>query len=45
MGAFKSSPIKAMQRDTNILLLDVTIEEIRSRFAIWAIREMIQKNP
>jgi hypothetical protein len=45
MEAFKSSPINAMQRDANILLLDVRIEEIRCRFAIRAIRNVSPRNP
>jgi hypothetical protein len=44
MGAFKSLPIKVMQYDANILPLDVRMEEIRSRFAIRAIRDVSPRN-
>jgi hypothetical protein len=45
MGAFKAVSIKAMQRDANILPLDIKMEEIRSRFAIRVIRGFSPKNP
>jgi hypothetical protein len=33
-GTFKSAPIKAIQRDANILPLNVSMKKIRRRFAI-----------
>jgi hypothetical protein len=45
MEAFKSSPIKIMQRDVNILPLDVGMKEIRSGFAIQTIRDVSPRNP
>jgi hypothetical protein len=45
MEAFKSSLINAVQRDANILPLDVRMEEIRSTFAIQAIRNVSPRNP
>jgi hypothetical protein len=44
MNAFKSSPIKAIQRDANILPLNVRMKTIRSRFGIQVIRDVCSRN-
>ena len=45
LGAFKSAPIKAMQRDAEILPVNIRMKEIRDRFAIRAIRAVSPRNP
>ena len=40
LGAFRSAPIKAMQRDAEILPVSIRMKEIRDRFAIRAIRDV-----
>jgi hypothetical protein len=37
LGAFKSAPVKAMQRDAEILLVNIRMKEIRDQFAIRAV--------
>ena len=38
-------PIKAMQRDEEILPVSIRMKEIRDRFAICAIRDVSPRNP
>ena len=45
LGAFRSAPIKAMQRDAEILPVSIRMKEIRDRFAIRAIRDVSPRNP
>ena len=45
LGAFRSPPIKAMQRDAEILPVSIRMKEIRDRFAIRAIRDVSPRNP
>ena len=45
LGAFRSAPIKAMQRDAEILPVSIRIKEIRDRFAIRAFRVVSPRNP
>jgi hypothetical protein len=34
LGAFRSAPVKAMQRDAEILPVNIRMKEIRDRFAV-----------
>ena len=45
LGAFRSAPIKAMQRDAEIMPVSIRMKEIRDRFAIRAIRDVSPRNP
>jgi len=45
LGAFRFAPIKAMQRDAEILPVNIRMKEIRDRFAIRAIRAVSPRNP
>ena len=45
LGAFKSAPIKAMQRDADILPVNIRMQEICDRFAVRAIRAVSPRNP
>ena len=45
LGAFRSAPIKAMQRDAEILPVNIRMKEISDRFAIRAIRAVSPRNP
>jgi hypothetical protein len=38
-------PVKAMQRDAEILPVNIQMKEIRSRFAVRAIRAVSPRNP
>jgi hypothetical protein len=44
LGAFRSAPVKAMQRDAEILPVNIRMKEICDRFAIRAIRETLCGN-
>jgi hypothetical protein len=45
LGAFRSAPVKAMQRDAEILPANIRMKEIRDRFAVRAIRAVSPRNP
>ena len=44
LGAFRSAPIKAMQRDSEVLPVIIRMKEIPDRFAIRAIRAVSPRN-
>jgi len=45
LRVFKFAPVKPMQYDAKILLVNIQVEEIRDRFAIRAIRAAGPRNP
>jgi hypothetical protein len=44
LGAFRSAPVKAMQRDAEILPVNIQMKEIRGRFVVRAIRAVSPRN-
>jgi hypothetical protein len=45
LEAFRSAPVKAMQRDAEILPVNIRLKEILDRFAVRAIRAVSPRNP